>query len=444
MAVEGGLEAPTRHPIAWKAEEFWDEAACEAEMERVFDICHGCRRCLSLCNSFPTLFDLIDESETMEVDGVDKSDYVKVADQCFMCDLCFQVKCPYVPPHPFNLDFPALMLQAKAQKFKRGEASTRDKVLAKTDAIGKLTRIPLVDVTFNAVAKTKPLRKALQAVAGIHAEAPLPKYRRAKSSRAVARVKDKAPPTGTQLAEPTRGAVAIFSTCYGRYNDDSAVTDIATVFEHNGIPTRRVYSEQCCGMPSLELGDLQSVERAMLGNVPQLAKLVELGWDIVTPVPSCTLMLRKEYPKLFASDEQVHLVSKAIFDPMEYLHHRNKAGLLKTQFSTELGTVLWHVACHQRVQNVGPVTRQVLELIQGTKIEMVERCSGHDGTYAVRAESREYAVKLGRPAARKIDEIQPDHVAADCPLAGSHIAELSSGNVVAKHPLSLLRMAYGI
>ena len=129
---EGNLDAPTRHPLGWTAPEFWDQAALDAELERVFNICHGCRRCVSLCHAFPTLFDLIDASKTMEIDGVDKADYPKVTEHCYLCDLCYQTKCPYVPPHEWNVDFPHLMLRAKAVDFRRNGAPLSAKILSST------------------------------------------------------------------------------------------------------------------------------------------------------------------------------------------------------------------------------------------------------------------------------------------------------------------------
>ena len=173
---EGGLEAPTRHPIEWQSEDFWNRDKLNTELERVYDICHGCRRCVSLCDAFPTLFDLVDESDTMEVDGIDKSDYVKVVDQCYLCDMCYMSKCPYVPPHEWNVDFPHLMLRAKALKFKEQGASFRDRVLTSTDKVGKLATIPLVDITVNALNSKKIIRKGFQAAFGVHKDAPIPKY----------------------------------------------------------------------------------------------------------------------------------------------------------------------------------------------------------------------------------------------------------------------------
>ena len=170
MAVrEGSLEAPTRHPIDWQSPDYGDEAKIVAEMGRVFDICHGCRRCVSLCNTFPTLFDLVDATESGEAEGVAKEKYWDVVDQCYMCDLCYVVKCPYVPPHPWNVDFPHLMLRAKAYQFTAGTMKhpVRDRLLSSTDRNGKLATIPIVVQTVNAAAKSKPLRAIGEKIAGV-------------------------------------------------------------------------------------------------------------------------------------------------------------------------------------------------------------------------------------------------------------------------------------
>ena len=171
---EGSLEAPTRHPLGHEKPEFWDEEALFAELERVYDICHGCRRCVSLCGSFPTLFDIVDESDTLEVDGVAKDDYWKVVDHCYLCDLCYMTKCPYVPPHEWNVDFPHLMLRAKAIKFRKGDTRKRDRLITSTDAIGKFASIPVITQTVNAVNNSKAARKLLDKTIGIDADVLLP------------------------------------------------------------------------------------------------------------------------------------------------------------------------------------------------------------------------------------------------------------------------------
>ena len=439
---EGSLEAPTRHPLDWKDPEVYNEESLFKELERVYDHCHGCRRCISLCHAFPTLFDLVDESDTMEVDGVKKEDYWQVVDHCYLCDLCFMTKCPYTPPHEWNLDFPHLMLRAKAVKFKKGDVKTRDKILTSTDAVGSLAGIPVVSGIVNAANKAGPTRKLLESVLGVHAKARVPEYH-SKTMRSRLSGKVGAQAEG-EAAGPTRGKVALFATCYGNRNEPVIGEDLVAVFEHNGIPVTMAQKEQCCGMPKMELGDLEAVEKAKEANIPVLARLVDEGWDIVAPVPSCALMFKQELPLLFPDDADVKKVGEAIFDPFEYLMHRHKAGKLKTDFRNPLGKVAYHAACHQRVQNVGAKTREVLELIPDTTIEAIERCSGHDGTYAVKKEFHEISMKIVRPVVSRVKKAEADHYGSDCPMAGHHIEHGLADGSQTEHPMSLLRKAYGI
>lgn len=438
---EGSLEAPTRHAIDWQSETFWDKEALNQELERVFDICHGCRRCVSLCNAFPTLFDLVDESSTMEVDGVAKEDYQKVVDQCYLCDMCYMSKCPYVPPHEWNVDFPHLMLRAKAVKFKEEGTSLRNKVLSDTNNVPKLASIPIVDMTVNAMNQNTVFRKVLEKTAGIHHQAPVPKYHsktmRKRVSSMVQQIEPK--PLGK-----TKGKVALYATCYGNYNSPELGDDFFKVFQHNEIHIELVPKERCCGMPKLELGDLESVQKAKEANIPVLSKLVDEGFDLVAPVPSCVLMYKQELPLLFPEDPDVQKVKQAFYDPFEYLFLRHKAGGFKTEFSRELGDVSYQVACHLRVQNIGIKARDILSLVPGTSIHAEERCSGHDGTYAVKVESHKHAVKIARPVVRKVDQQSPNHFISDCPMAANHIANLAETVKKPEHPISLLRMAYGL
>jgi len=277
---EGSLEAPTRHPLDWKNAKFYDQDDLFQELERVYDICHGCRRCVSLCNSFPTLFDLVDESDTMEVDGVAKQDYWKVVDHCYLCDLCYMTKCPYVPPHEWNVDFPHLMLRAKAVQFKQQGASFRNKLLTSTDTVGKLAGIPVVVQTVNAANRSKPMRKMLESTLGVSADAVVPEYHSKTLRKRLAGHKSTAT---AEAGETTKGKVVLFATCYGNYNEPHVGEDLVAVFEHNGIPVTLAEKEQCCGMPKLELGDLESVEASKNANIPVLARLVDEGWDIVRP-----------------------------------------------------------------------------------------------------------------------------------------------------------------
>jgi Fe-S oxidoreductase len=439
---EGNLEAPTRHPIDWQSPSFYDEGALFDELERVFDICHGCRRCVSLCQSFPTLFDLVDGSESMEVDGVAKSDYWKVVDHCYLCDLCYMTKCPYVPPHEWNLDFPHLMLRAKAFKFKKGDVKFRDKVLTSTDRVGALAGIPVVSGIVNAVNKTSLGRKALEAVLQVHQDARVPEYH-SDSLRKTQRARIGKRATG-EAAGPTTGKVALFATCYGNYNEPGINDDLIAVFEHNGIPVTLAEKEQCCGMPKLELGDLEAVKAAKEANIPVLKRLVDDGWDLVAMIPSCVLMFKQELPLLFPDDPDVQVVKEAMYDPFEYLMLRHKHGKMSLDFKEPLGSVVYQASCHQRVQNIGQKTREVLALVPDTRVEIIERCSGHDGTYAVKLESYSAAMKIVKPVANRVEKAAADHFGSDCPMAGAHIAHSLGRDGKQQHPLTLLRKAYGI
>ncbi len=412
------------------------------ELERVFNICHGCRRCVSLCNSFPSLFDLIDNSPTLEIDGVRKEDYWQVVDHCYLCDLCFMTKCPYVPPHEWNVDFPHLMLRAKAVKFKKGDVKKRDRLLTNTDMVGKLAGIPVVVQAVNAANHSGSMRKMLDKVLSVHPDAVLPEYH---SNTLRKRVKNR---NGQHLvavpAGRTRGKVALFATCYGNYNEPHVGEDLIAVFEHNGIPVTLAEKERCCGMPKLELGDLEAVARAKEANIPVLARLVDEGWDIVAPVPSCVLMFKQELPLMFPNDPDVAKVKQAIFDPFEYLMLRHKEGNLKTDFKKELGTVSYHVPCHLRVQNIGLKTREALSLVPNTKIDTIERCSGHDGTYAVKSEFHKISMKICKPVVTRVEQAKPGHYSSDCPMAGHQIENGLQNGMKPEHPMSLLRQAYGI
>jgi glycerol-3-phosphate dehydrogenase subunit C len=448
MAVnvkEGSLEKPTRHPLDWESASFYDEKSLHDELERVYNICHGCRRCVSLCTAFPTLFDLIDNSATMEVDGVAKSDFGKVVDQCYLCDMCFMTKCPYVPPHPWNVDFPHLMLRAKSIKFKKGEMGLRDKLLSSTDAIGKLASIPVVVQMVNAANRNSVARALMDTVVGIHKDRVLPEYDSAKF-RSTAQINET---FSVRDGAQTPGKVAIYSTCYINYNEPGIGHDLLKILAHNEIPARLVEKEVCCGMPKLELGDLQAVARNKAINIPVLAKFAREGYAILAIVPSCALMYKQELPLMFPDDADVKAVAEAIYDPFEYFVLRQKDGLLKTDFSTPLGRVSYHIPCHLRVQNMGQKTREMLEKIPGTTVTTVERCAGHDGTWGVKSEYYENSMKIGRPVFRLMGESQPDYISSDCAIAGRHIQQgmnesESLGKAQKQHPVTLLRIAYGL
>jgi Fe-S oxidoreductase len=455
---EGSLEAPTRHALAWQDPEFYDHAALEKELDRIFDICHGCRRCFNLCDSFPTLFDLIDESKTGELDGVDKKNYAQVIEQCYLCDMCYMTKCPYVPPHPWNVDFPHLMLRAKAARNRAGDLKFRDKVLSSTDTVGNIAGIPVVAQVVNAVNHSAAGRKLLDAVLGVAADAPIPEYRsrtlrkqlrthlRSQGGQAPEASSSPAAhsPPSAQPAGGTRGKVAIFATCYVNRNEPEIGLDLAAIFRHNGIVIGLAEKERCCGMPKFELGDLQAVADLKDKNVPQLVRMIDRGYDIVAPIPSCVLMFKQELPLMFPDDADVAKVRDNIFDPFEYLALRHKAGALRTDFKRSLGKISYHVACHLRVQNLGLKTRDILQLVPDTTVEPIERCSGHDGTYGVKREFRAISMKIAKPVIQRVESSGADFYSSDCPMAGHQIESGLTRKSAPVHPLTLLRMAYGL
>jgi Fe-S oxidoreductase len=440
-AREGSLESPTRHALDWKSADFYDEAKLGQEMYRVFDICHGCRRCVNLCTAFPSLFDLIDEGPTGELDGVDKTRYSEVVDRCYLCDMCYMTKCPYVPPHPWNLDFPHTMLRAKAVKFKKGPVKMRDRLLSSTDAVGKLASIPVVAQVVNGANRSAAARSVMERALGVHKDRELPLY----ASR---RFRSHAQPDASfpvKEGAKTPGKVAIFATCYVNYNEPGIGDDLLRVLAHNEIPAVLVEKEVCCGMPKLELGDLEAVAELKARNIPVLAKLAQEGYAILTPVPSCTLMFKQELPLMFPEDREVRQVAAAMYDPFEYLVLRHKDGLLRTDFKQALGKVSYHIPCHLRVQNLGQKTRELLEKIPGTTVTTVERCSGHDGTWGVKTEYFEQSMKIGRPVFRQMAEPAPDYVSSDCAIAARHIRQgMGEAPGRKEHPITLVRIAYGL
>jgi len=444
MAIkEGNLEAPKREPLDWQGSEFYDKQSLYTELERVFDICHGCRRCVSLCDSFPTLFDLVDESDTFEVDGVDKDDYMKVVDQCYLCDLCAETKCPYLPPHEWAVDFPHLMLRAKAYKYQQKDTKWRDRIITSTDPIFDALSLPGIAGIANAAAASPALRK-LADKAGIHPQAPVPEFHSKTLSR---RVGDEVGAgLSAKVGTQTTGKVAIYVTCYGDHNEPQVVEDLISVLNHNGIPVRVLKDAKCCGMPKLELGDLQKVEKLKDDNLPLFLQAIEDGYDIIAPIPSCVLMYKQELPLMFPDDSDVAKVRAGFFDPFEYLMLRHKDGLARTDFSSGLGKVAYHVACHQRVQNIGMKTREFLNLIPDTEVTAIERCSGHDGTYAIKSETYEKAKKIARPVVNRVKQAEPDTFGSDCPMAGRLIADglEDSGSAAAEHPITMIRRAYGV
>jgi glycerol-3-phosphate dehydrogenase subunit C len=442
---EGSLEAPFRHPIAWQDVAYYDLAAVEKEMERVFDICHGCRRCFNLCESFPRLFDMIDEGPTGELDGVAKADYAKVADACTLCDMCFMTKCPYVPPHPWDLDFPHLILRYRAAKRKAGERKFVRDQLAETDRNGKLAR-PVAGVVNWALARENtPMRKMLQAVAEIDAEVELPKFHAVTAEKRLQQE-----PIRPDRAGPAFGQrkAALYATCYVDYNKPETAVAAAKVLAKQGVEAKLVYPE-CCGMPQLEDGELSEVAARAERVARAFSPLIDDGYEVVALTASCGLMMKFEWPLLLPDNELVQKLSKATRDVSEYVVGLAKTFGLAPGLQPLEGGVTVHHACHARAQNMGAKSAELLRMIPDTKVDLVERCSGHGGTFGVMKDTAPMARKVGKPAAKAVAQKANEALCSDCPLACKHlgqllVAEAGSGpQPVQAHPIELIARAYG-
>ena len=443
---EGGLEAPTRHVIPWQDRDFVDRAKTEAEMLRVFDICQSCRRCFNLCDSFPRLFDLIDESPTGEVDGVATADYHKVADACTLCDMCYMTKCPYVPPHDFNLDFPHLMLRYRAVELREGRRSRRHRELTSTDRNGRWAGTGARLANWASDRHNRLPRSLMEKAVGIDRRAALPAYH---GRSFVMRAKKTAPPVDSTAPAAGRKAL-LYATCFVNYNNPSIGEAARAVLARNGVDTEVAYP-RCCGMPQLEQGDLAAVAAAARGVAAALSPWIDKGYDIIALIPSCALMLKFEWPLILPDDIAVRRLASATFDVSEYLVDIARNEGLAPGMTPLEGEVTVHLACHARAQNMGQKAAEMLRLLPDAKVSVIERCSGHGGSWGILNENFETAVRIGRPVARQALKNATRFVSSECPLAGMHIAqemEIEAGTEALPqrqlHPIELVARAYGI
>ncbi|HEY8124675.1 MAG TPA: heterodisulfide reductase-related iron-sulfur binding cluster [Methylocystis sp.] len=443
---EGSLEAPIRHPLDWRSADFYDDAKLDAEMRRVFDICHTCRRCFNLCDSFPRLFDLIDESKSGELDTVASADFKQVVDACTLCDMCFMSKCPYVPPHEFNIDFPHLILRYRAVEAKKKGVPAVDRALADTDRYGKWASLISGAANWATRRDNTMMRGLEEKVAGVDRNAELPKYA-SKTLEAQAAAN---PPARNDSAPAKARKAVLYATCYGDYNDTSIGMSALAVLAKNGVETKVVHPA-CCGMPKLEQGMLDEVAEAARKVAAAFAPYIDQGYDIVAPVPSCALMLKFEWPLILPEDESVKRLAGATFDLSEYVVDiARKEGLADGMTPLD-GGVAFHVSCHSRAQNIGQKGAELLALIPEADVAVVERCSGHGGAWGYKKGNFETAMKVGKPAARQLQNADKKHVVSECPLAGLHIEQEieTLGGETPKpervgHPIVLMARAYGM
>ena len=426
-----------KHPL------YLDEADTRKEMERVFDLCHGCRLCFKFCPSFPTLFSYVDQHEDQDAGKMTPAQQDHVVDECFQCKLCY-VMCPYIPElHEWALDFPRLMLRADAMRRANGQVSARDKattaIMGRTDAIGTVATTPGLGVVTNVVMGAKPgslVRKVVEKTAGISSVRMLPPFAKTRFTTWFKK-RPKVRLTKRQAQ------VAVFPTCLVEYQDPNIGKDLVKVYEHNGIECSIAGDAGCCGAPFLHSGDIDSFTKVAVRNVKMLADEVRAGNDIVVPQPTCSYVLKKDYVD-YVGGPDATLVSEHTFDAAEYLVklHKGEDTTLDTEFKGTIPeTVTYHTPCHLRAQNIGLKSRDLMKLT-GAKIKLVQQCSGIDGMWGLRAENAHLSLPIGEKLGQMVKDAGGDVVAGDCHLANTAINEQTGNKPV--HPLQMIARAYGI
>ena len=441
MSKEGSIETPIRHPINFDHPDFLDPKKLDDEMRRVFDICHGCRRCFNLCDSFPKLFEMIDESKNEDVESLSSNQFKPVVDACTLCDMCFMTKCPYVPPHEFDLDFPHLMLRYRTAQKKLNKLPVVSAQLAQIDRNAKIGVMFSSLINWVSNIKNKFLRKILELVTGIDKRVKLPIYNSETFTNYFKKNKDLI----NSNAPSKNRKVVIYSTCFVNFNKKDTGVAALKVLKKNGVEVQEAYPG-CCGMPFLEQADLTKVVEQAKKVSKDLLEWVDKGYQVITLTASCGLMLKFEWPLLLPNDENIKKLSKNISDIDEYIVDIAQNEGLAEGLQEIDGGVTVHNACHARAQNMGIKARDMLKLIPNIKMDVVERCAGHGGTFGVMKETHDLAIKVGRATARQIKSKNNKYMASDCPLAGKHLKQLEVDTKIvndeALHPIELIAKSY--
>lgn len=412
-----------------------DSKQLEKETLRIYEVCDGCRRCFNLCPSFNTLLDRIDVYEG-DVAKLTPADHHRVVDECYYCKLCFN-HCPYTPPHHYEIDFPHLMVAWKKRLAAERGVRWRDRLLIMTDMIGRLGSAT-ASIT-NSLLENRLVRRVLERVMGIHRDRRVLHF----SGETFPRWFSRRPRTAT--ADPPVRKVALFASCLVNFQVTDVGKATVQVLEKNGVEVV-VPEQRCCGMPSFDIGDTQAIQEAARSNVASLYPLVADGYDVVVPTASCSLMLKREYPELHR-DEKTKRVGERTFDVCEYLMAMKKTGHLAADFTKKPGRVAYQIPCHLRDQNIGFKSKELMECA-GAQVEVIEQCSGHDGSWSAKTEFFPLSMKIAGRAVRGIEQTPADLVASDCPLAGLQLEQAGAsaharGKAVL-HPIQIVRDAYGL
>ena len=442
-AAAGQGRPAARPAIDWEAPAFLDASALENELQRVAGVCDTCRRCEDLCESFPRLFDLIDRRGG--VDTLEGGAFESVGAACTLCDMCYPV-CPYTPPHVHAVDFPALMMRQRAQARRDGRIGPAERALGATDRNGRLLGALAPLANWAARRGNRLTRTLLEALAGIHRDAVLPRFHSSRFSRQAA---ETPPPVDASAPAAGRKAV-LYATCFVEYNNPGIGRAAQTVLAKNGVETEVVY-DTCCGMPQLERGDIAEVCRRARRVAASLGSWIERGWDVIAPIPSCALMMKTLWPLHLPEDENVARLSRHTSDISEYVIDFARGDGLAEGMAPLDGDVALHQACHARAQNIGAKAAVMLRMIPECNVLMMQRCAGHGGTWGVMKGNFETGMKVGEPIIRQAAESGRAYIASECPLAGDHIVQgmerFDTGRRPPSrsyHPIELMAMSYGI
>lgn len=413
---------------------YWDKAALDKEVNRVFEVCNGCRMCFKYCDSFPTLFKLLDEKHDGDVRKLLHEEKTQVMDSCFQCKLC-EVQCPYTPRdgHEYQLDFPKLVHRFEAQKTKKEGIPFRERVLGDPDGTAKFARLSLGMA--NVMNRVGAHRLFMEKALGIHRDKDLPDFAQ-KTFSAWADENEK-------LARHPGSPAVLFQTCFVENNDPQLGRDTLEVLEKNGVQTGCVKGLACCGMPAWEHGDLDSLQQQAKQNLAALLPHVDAGAKVLAINPTCSMMLRREYPELVQKEDRpaAKRLAAAVMDPGEYLWQLKREGKFNTDFKSTPGEkVAYHAPCHLRAQAVGFKGRDLLRQIPGVSPASVLECCGHDGTYAMKVETFEASKRIGEKAFDGMKQVEAQVWSTECPLAATQFAQ--HAGVKPMHPMTILAKAY--
>jgi Fe-S oxidoreductase len=412
-----------------------DPKRLDEETLRIYEICDGCRRCFNLCPSFNTLLERID-AYGGAVTELTPADHHRIVDECYYCKLCFN-HCPYTPPHQYEIDFPHLMILWKKRLGVERGVRWRDRLLIKTDLIGTIGSLtaPLT----NWFLGNQVARRIIELIGGVHRDRQVLRFSGETFVRWFARRTRPA-----EVSVPVK-KVALFASCLVNYQATDIGKATVQVLEKNGAKVV-VPDQRCCGMPDFDIGDTQAIQRAARANVDSLHQWVAQGYDVVVPTASCSLMLKREYPEL-DHGEKTKQVAERTFDVCEYLMKMKREGLMATDFARKPGRVAYQIPCHLRDQNIGFKSKELMECA-GAQVEVIEKCSGHDGAWSAKKEFFPLSMNIAAKAARAITQTPADLVASDCPLAGLQLDQAGTpahvGGKATLHPIQIVRDAYGL